>query len=60
MSELRETTRTIIAESNGHHWVKAFSLICCRDCGIVRRFDDKNKPCLGTVKVGPRDKALVA
>ena len=26
----------------------------CRKCGIVRRADDKNKPCPGVVKVGLR------
>lgn len=41
----------VIAESNGHHWIKAFNLVCCRDCGIVRRADDQNKPCKGVVKV---------
>lgn len=44
----------VIAESNGHHWIKALKLVCCRDCGIVRRADDQNKPCRGNVRVGPR------
>ncbi len=42
---------TVIAESNGHHWIKAFNLTCCRDCGIIRRADDQNKQCPGVVKV---------
>jgi hypothetical protein len=46
--------REVIAESNGHHWIKAFNLTCCRDCGNVRRADDQNSPCKGTVRVGPR------
>lgn len=46
--------REVIAESNGHHWIKALRLVCCRDCGIVRRADDQNKPCKGTVRIGPR------
>ncbi len=46
--------REVIAESNGHHWIRAFNLVCCRDCGIVRRADDQNKPCKGLVHVGPR------
>lgn len=41
----------VVAESKGHHWVEAFNLVCCRDCGIVRRADDQNKPCRGVVKV---------
>jgi hypothetical protein len=47
-------TYEVIATSNGHHWIEAFGLTCCRDCGIVRRADDKNKPCRGVVKVGLR------
>ena len=43
--------RKVIAESNGHHWIEAFNLVCCRDCGIVRRADDQNKPCRGVVGV---------
>jgi hypothetical protein len=46
--------REVVAESNGHHWIKAFNLTCCRDCGIVRRADDKNSQCKGSVRVGPR------
>src|SRR6185437_9620991 len=46
--------RDVIAESNGHHWVRRFHLTCCRDCGIVRRADDMNSPCKGVVHVGPR------
>jgi hypothetical protein len=45
----------VIAESNGHHWIERFNLVCCRDCGIVRRADDTNKPCRGVVKVVMRD-----
>lgn len=40
--------------SNGHHWVKWRTLVCCRDCGFIRRTDDSNKPCRGRVFVGPR------
>lgn len=29
-------------------------MICCRDCGIIRRADDNNKQCRGVVKVGLR------
>lgn len=50
-----------MGESNGHHWIKfetntikgAF-LVCCRDCGTVRRRDDKNKPCPGKVGISLR------
>jgi hypothetical protein len=44
----------VLAASNGHHWIKFRSLVCCRDCGIVRRADDRNKPCKGVVKIGLR------
>ncbi len=44
--------------TNGHHWVTLTftrsTLVCCRDCGIVRRRDDRNKPCRGIVGVTPR------
>lgn len=46
--------RQVIAESNGHHWIKFQTLTCCRDCGAVRRADDQNRPCKGLVHVGPR------
>jgi hypothetical protein len=46
----------VIAESNGHHWIKAFNLTCCRDCGIVRRADDQNKPCRGLVGIALRSR----
>lgn len=46
--------RTVIAKSNGHHWVQRFNLICCRDCGFVRRADDQNALCKGPVGVGIR------
>jgi hypothetical protein len=45
----------VIAISNGHHWIEIFKLICCRDCGFVRRADDNNRPCKGRVRVGPRE-----
>lgn len=47
--------REVIAVSNGHHWVERFNLVCCRDCGIVRRADDRNKPCRGKVRVELRE-----
>jgi hypothetical protein len=28
---------------------------CCRKCGIVRRRDDRNKPCRGRVVLSLRD-----
>jgi hypothetical protein len=46
--------RKVIATSNGHHWIERFNLVCCRDCGFVRRADDQNKPCKGVVGVGLR------
>lgn len=46
----------VVAVSNGHHWIKTrYSFVACRDCGFIRRADDRNKPCPGVVKVGPRN-----
>jgi hypothetical protein len=53
-----EEARAVVAESNGHHWIKFGRMIYCRDCGFIRRADDKNKPCRGVVNVGLRDPAL--
>jgi hypothetical protein len=50
-------TATVIAESNGHHWIKWHTFVSCRDCGFIRRADDKNRPCPGTVKVDLRANA---
>lgn len=52
MSSVQE--RAVIAVSNGHHWIEAFNLVCCRDCMIVRRADDKNKPCKGPAPLSLR------
>jgi hypothetical protein len=41
----------IIAQSNGHKWIEWHGMVCCRDCGFIRRADDKNKPCHGIVRV---------
>jgi hypothetical protein len=46
--------RKVIATSNGHHWVEQFNLVCCRDCGFIRRHDDQNSPCKGRVGIGIR------
>lgn len=37
-----------------HQWHNWHGLECCRVCGIVRRRDDKNTPCKGPTRVGPR------
>lgn len=50
--------RKVIATSNGHHWIERFNLVCCRDCGFVRRADDQNAPCKGPVGVGIRHDLL--
>jgi len=54
--EARQTgiAHPVIGRSNGHRWIDWRSIICCADCGFIRRADDKNKPCRGTVSVGPR------
>jgi hypothetical protein len=44
--------------SNGHVWAEwkftKRTLICCNNCGIVRRADDSNKLCRGKIRVGLR------
>jgi hypothetical protein len=50
--------------SNGHEWWMWRSpaaekhglpfMECCKNCGFIRRADDRNKPCKGHVKVGLR------
>lgn len=49
----------VIARSNGHEWQEwkfvSMTLVCCRNCGIVRRPDDKNSPCKGRVRVALRE-----
>lgn len=42
---------------NAHQWHDWNGLECCRVCGIVRRRDDKNTPCKGPTRVGPRGEA---
>lgn len=45
------------ANENGHQWVKIKSenilngKHSCKDCGILRRPDGRNKPCRGKVKI---------
>lgn len=54
---MSEKPYTIIAESNGHRWIAPAFMkgkVCCLDCGILRRLDDKNKPCPGVVSVALR------
>lgn len=58
MSEMQKPSYEVLARSNGHHWIKYRStrtILCCRDCGFIRRQDDQNKPCKGVAAVGPRD-----
>ena len=44
----------VIAESNGHKWMVWLGMICCRDCGLLRRPNDDNKPCKGVTKIALR------
>lgn len=46
----------VVGESNGHVWILADWLkhATCRKCGIIRRDDDKNKPCPGVVEISLR------
>jgi len=36
-----------------HDWHERFGLTCCRDCGIVKRADDQNRPCKGPARLRP-------
>lgn len=44
----------VIAESNGHKWMEWSGMICCKDCGFLRRPDDDNPPCKGKVGIALR------
>jgi len=44
----------IQANPGMHLWAKYRGYDSCAHCGIVRRRDDKNKPCKGMVRVGLR------
>jgi hypothetical protein len=45
----------VIERSNGHEWAKweftGRTLICCNNCGLVRRADGTSNPCKGRVRV---------
>lgn len=45
-----------MTQSEKHDWFKPqfVGYECCRKCGIIRRADDKNKPCKGIVRVALR------
>lgn len=38
----------------GHKWFTYKALEVCKNCGVVRRADDKNSKCKGHVKVKTR------
>jgi rubrerythrin len=52
----------MVEEQKSHHWVQGkdkgmkpsqllYDVWMCKHCGILKRADDKNKPCRGPVKV---------
>lgn len=43
-----------IVRAHKWHFPAGIEYECCRDCGIVRRADDRNRPCIGPVRVGLR------
>ena len=51
-------TYEIIAESNGHKWFDWRGMICCRDCGYMRRPADDNNPCKGKVYIALRSPSV--
>jgi hypothetical protein len=46
-----EGPRTVIPPEQ-HDWFQYMDhMVCCRQCGMVRCRDGKNKPCKGAAKV---------
>lgn len=43
-----------IVKAHKWHLPEGIGFECCSDCGIVRRADDRHRPCLGPVRVGLR------
>jgi hypothetical protein len=43
--------RQVLSACGIHVWFERDNLEACRNCGVVRRADDGNKPCKGEVKV---------
>ena len=41
-----------------HNWIKYHGLLSCKNCGIVKRRDGRNKPCPGKVRVELRENRL--
>lgn len=42
------------SNSNGHQWRTFRGAVACKSCGLVRRADDRNRQCVGIVKVALR------
>lgn len=38
-----------------HEWIFSGQWTVCKKCGIVKRADDKNRPCQGIVRIGLRE-----
>jgi hypothetical protein len=45
-------TTTAIPASNGHQWHMRFDRVVCRNCDVVRGYDDGTK-CKGAMKIRP-------
>jgi hypothetical protein len=43
--------RQVLSACGIHVWFERDNLEACRNCGVVRRADEGNKPCKGEVKV---------
>lgn len=56
-SKRKRKARKHSEESSGHQWFyfQHDKFQCCRNCGLVRRDDDKNSQCRGKVKVELRN-----
>lgn len=40
-----------------HPWIEFSGRVCCGACGVIRRADGQNKPCMGPVHIVLREDA---
>jgi hypothetical protein len=53
-SALKAAEQSLTGGDETHEWFDFSGMICCRQCGIVRRRDRMNKPCRGPVGIALR------
>jgi hypothetical protein len=49
-----DTQPPTVVPPGAHDWSDYMGRCCCRQCGMVRRRDGKNKPCKGAAKISRR------